>query len=354
MKRQAAVLVVGVLLPHAQVAAAPWDWTWTIPAKWTVVEGAPSLVAPELLPDPSVASPTTSNVLWRRHQRAVECLYGPQADLALRSSALPAIPVFPSVPDPVAPSGGGPGLLGDVADPSQDVTELCALAASSQEAWATGGLGGVGIHIVNVRQFVNVGAPFGPAGTPSGLLGLTYTTVDQDSTTLVGGSLQRPCQLESAISLIPTAPLLLFVTDNTFTHPMSPQVIDDWTDLPGGVDVCDWVLAHQIGHALSLFDGNGIDEDDDGQVDEDPQSRTTCTGEVISLRDFVTSPWDCRNRGDRSDADGPVDDLTNLMYPVYCDAGGGNGASLTATQTAVVAEKVANVRIRQPTTYQPT
>jgi hypothetical protein len=259
-----------------------------------------------------VGETSTKNVLWRRHERATECVYGPAADISLRSAAVGAIPVFPVVPDPAV----GPGVMGDILDPTFGPLELGLVAMSSQMAWDGLGLGAIGLNIVNLRRFV------GPAGAPSGLLGIAYIPVD------VCGMLLAP---------LPGSPLTVFVSDNAFTHPASPLLDPSLSDVPcAAAGVTDLILAHEVGHALSLFHGNGIDEDGDGLLDEDPVTILSCAGTLFPFGDGADSPWDCFDAA--ADEDGPVDALTNVMHAAWCGPTI-NGNALTAAQaTQVFAE----------------
>jgi hypothetical protein len=318
--RSAGLLLI--LIGAARADAAPWGWTWSIPAKWSSVEGSPAVTDPG-----NVGEATTKDVLWRRHERVTDCVFGPAGDISLRSAAVHAIPIFPVVDDPIPPADGGPGVLGDITHPCCDTTELCLLANSTQAAWDELGLGGVGINIVNVRRFVNLaGCPASCNG--NSLLGIAYIPVD------LCGEVLTP---------LAGSPLSVFVTDNAFTFPGSPLLAAGLQDLagPGADGVCDWVLAHEVGHALSLFHGNGIDTDGDGVVGEDPFSVTRCNGTVSNIADGANSSWDC---GDMTaDEDGAMDTLTNIMHPTYCNNGTGNGVNTTAAQNAAIVAEMMTI-----------
>ena len=81
-----------------------------IPLRWCAVDGSPAVTDPSSAPPNPYSGnpePDTDNVLWRRHERASDNIWIPGADITFRSGLTAAIrdsANFPIIPDPCPPT----------------------------------------------------------------------------------------------------------------------------------------------------------------------------------------------------------------------------------------------------------
>jgi hypothetical protein len=234
-----------------------------IPLKWCAVQGSQAVENPA-----GVGEPTTKDVLWRRHERATDFIYNSpenRVGIGWRSAAIAAIPMFPEIDDPFSPGTllpsppfamgrTAPGMLGDIITfvPDSDIAppvtderrgeartlELKLARNACSMAWDKHStLAGSGVFAHNIRRFIDMtGAP-----DPMGRIGLGGPVIPQ------GGILgcDRSGQL---------GPKNVTVIDNQFLRLEERKI--------------DQLLAHELGHALTLEHGDGIDSDNDGNLDE--------------------------------------------------------------------------------------
>lgn len=246
-----------------------------IPIKWCGIEGSPSMDDPTV-----VGETTTKDVLWRRHERISDAVLIPTCDATLRSGAIAPVPDFPIIADPLTTAGSQPGDISLGTQATPDFDEYVSAIQDCRAAWeAQGFAGDYGITAVHINRFVdNTGANYG-------VLGLGGFAQDQYSDPVLQSVANNVMVIDNAYTL-PTSPLLNLSTP----------------------DANDTILGQEVLHAVSLFHGNGIDEDADGNLDEDEVDGVDNDGDGLT------------------DEDGPHDP-DNLMYPFYP-----NGTMLTAAQ----------------------
>jgi hypothetical protein len=202
-----------------------------IPVRWCAIAGAPSQVNPGLVGEASI-----KDVLWRRHERVTDNIYQPQARIGLRSGATSSLPSFPVITDLNMSAGSQPG---DVLDPRFDGgVEWRATINRCREVWRASAPTVTGLTAVHMRRFVD------NAGNPTTLGGLGGLSVVSNS----------PSQLARGDAM---------VIDSAFGLSGSPIRIY-------GPDDVDKLLGHELGHGLSLWHGNGVDDDGNGIIDGPP------------------------------------------------------------------------------------
>lgn len=179
--------------------------------------GAPSMEDPSLVGEDRIRA-----VLWRRHERVSEFITIPQVRISFRSAATAAIPDFPLIPDPEVPFGETPGQV-------SSYDEVDRIIRNCRAAWQGLAPNVTGITVVHIDQFV--GALNGTGG--------------------LGGSFEDFCSR----------------TDLQLKYGWA-MVRDNFYDLP--TDPNDSVLGHELGHALCLNHGDGVNADGDFKLDEDP------------------------------------------------------------------------------------
>jgi outer membrane protein assembly factor BamB len=214
-----------------------------IPVRWCAVQGSPAA--------------TNLNVLLQRLQRATDNIWNPGASIAFRSGIQPAFPSlnFPVIPDPNPPTSGGPGKLGDISIESKEGKELNDAISSCEIEWdklakqsKTPLVGPVGI---NLRQFVDNN------GNPSDTNGIASPAIRGPG---LPNDLGPVCKDPTKIQSNSGDTMYAAVNDNSL-------VVNDPHDT---------LVAHELGHVLFLFHGNGLDDDNNGVYDEicDPKENT--------------------------------------------------------------------------------
>ena len=263
-----------------------------VPVMWCALEGSPSVEDPD-----GQGGSSTTDILKRRLQDVSDKIYlANKAQLIFRSAVPEGVffevfgdgvgdddgkveageigwNQFPVIRDPTRPTDDpkGPGKLGDVAgakewnDAAQNCTAVWEFALE-----AAGLSGNPGIVAVNIRDFVE------SDGTSSGILGMGGT--DSSNTGLLGGLVMRDEKL-----------------GDTGRH----------------------IIGHELGHALSLHHGNGINEDGDGDLDEDTEFTRKLKIVCVGVKSIPGNEEGVDDDNDGSiDEDGP-EDTRNLMLNCY-------------------------------------
>jgi len=259
-----------------------------IPLRWCGVEGAPSMVDPSL-----VGEASTHDVLWRRHERISDNIYIPQSGITFRSGAVAALPDFPVIPDPDPINTPG----GNIMDPNLDGgAEMIRMINRCRAAWQSAPevTGMVAIHL---NEYVD------GSNNQTGLLGIAmipqlsntasqmlfgYGTTVDNRYTLQGeilgdgvGNDDRRCDpgeaCQGALETIGDG----VGNDDGVCEPGEAcrrEVIGDgigdddgFCELPGEAcliltgngDPFDTLLGHELGHGLTMFHGDGQDNDGD-------------------------------------------------------------------------------------------
>lgn len=238
--------------PAAATVAFPGQQLLQIPFRWCAVRGSDAQANPM-----SVGEPTTNDYLWRRHERASDRVLIPGAMITGRSAFAAAHlgRSFPIIEDPIPPSSGGPGALGDIVAPSIDTAEIKLAWAACDAAWdaLTGPGVLVGFPAVNLHRFVN------RDGTPSNQTGYAESNA----------SFGDPGTF-NLCTIPPT------VTSATFVWSGRLSVAD--YSITRGFDPDDLVVAHEFGHAAGVDHGNGLNEGGGGyDLNCDPSENINAT-----------------------------------------------------------------------------
>ena len=206
-----------------------------VPIRWCAIQGSQAVTNPG-----GVGEPDTDSVLWRRHERVTDNIFTPQALISFRSafvSGAASSANFPLIADP-APPPAGPGVLGDILSPPS--TELQNAVTNCRTAWdgleLTLGVNIEGPIAINLRTFVNAD------GSDSATDGYGASVFTYTGGSSCGGHINFNNGDASYAS----------VNDNSSTLGGDPQ---------------DRLLGHELGHALFLGHGNGLDDDGDGIID---------------------------------------------------------------------------------------
>ena len=212
-----------------------------VPIRWCGLHGSPSIENPSLM-----GASNVNDLLRRRHEAATDNIYAPQSGILFRSAANFIVENYPLLEDPdcVLVSPGNytcaRGVRGDVyIDPGvANFDEYEALIAACREAWHAQDPTLEGITAVQIRQFID------DAGTPLSILG-------------IGGRAREGDAREQA-EAGRVAVVDHFYRQNVPGNP-SP---------PNPSDTIDRLLAHELGHAVSLRHGDGLDNDANGVIDD--------------------------------------------------------------------------------------
>lgn len=213
-----------------------------VPIRWCGLRGAPSIEDPSL-----VGAVTTDEVMRRRHERASEEIYLPKAGVLLRSAGNFEVASFPLLEDPdcTETSPGvfdcARGVRGEVfIDPAVgDFEEFQSLISACRVAWQEIAPEIEGVTAVHIDRFIAAD------GTPLEILG-------------IGGRVSEGAVAGQASGA------RLMVTDHLYRLdvPGNPSP-------PSPPDLIDRLLGHEMGHAFSLEHGDGVDNDNDGLLDND-------------------------------------------------------------------------------------
>ena len=228
-----------------ELALAPTLSRLVVPVRWCGVRGAPSIE------DPTVVGETSVNdVLRARHENVTNQIFGPQANIELRSAANANIEEYPILDDPDCvedPPGTFTCEIGQHGDvfvnpDTGNFDEFQNLIADCRAAWQAQDPTIVGVTAVQINRFVDAD------GNPRGLLG-------------IGGRAQVNNAAEQTVAS------RVMVVDRFYRIdvPGNP-------DPPNPLDRSDQLLGHEFGHAASLSHGDGIDNNGDGDLDNDDES----------------------------------------------------------------------------------
>lgn len=318
------MLGAAVIVLLASTAALAADTTF-VPLRWCAVDGTPAVTNPAgapLNPYNMMPEPDTDNVLWRRHERASDQIMIPGADISYRSGITVAVledASFPVIPDPCPPTtqpvcqggstagfsctpdgGGGapecdpgimcatqvcpaqctwgcPGTLGDVHSP----TPICQTGAFAGSSCNPNNMGqdpttcGAGVACASDLTEYNLVITSCTAawdtltGTNStNLLGQVAVNagifVDINGTrTGLKGRAQRSIFMGNSCAMPPTG-----VTSATGG---AMVVIDNQNYVPADIpfeQLNERLTAHELGHTLELWHGDGMDNDMDNGYDQ--------------------------------------------------------------------------------------
>lgn len=198
-----------------------------VPMSWCVVNGSPAQVAPNVLPEGSTVTDTTTEaVMWRRHERPTDNVYTPEANISLRSSINNAFGgfTFPRMDDPST-------TLGAVGDVNATNTEAMTMVNGCDSRYTAIGKAGIGITAVNVNLFHNA---TGGYAMPTGGF-----QVGVGGCSSVNGS---PCVTD----------FFIVTADNHYFYPTVPnRAIPGIAGTPFA-DPFDLAVGHETGHALGL------------------------------------------------------------------------------------------------------
>lgn len=226
-----------------EAGKVPGEELIQVPLKWCAVYGTTAVLDPG-----AVGETSTDNVLWRRHERASDNIWIPGAKITLRSALIADVTSqasFPIIPDPLPPSQGGPGVLGDIEETYfggelQDVIADCEQAWDDLELSLNANI--EGIITVNIGRFVaSSGIQFPTQGIASSAF-ICNPFASRTSTIC-----QDPASMPANVGAY------IVVRDNVNSLAFSPH---------------ENTLAHEVGHTLFLGHGNGLDDDSDNLFDE--------------------------------------------------------------------------------------
>jgi hypothetical protein len=236
----------GVQLGNAEAAGPPGRELIQLPLRWCAVRGSDGADNPG-----SVGEPTTNDYLWRRHERASDRVWlFNNTYITFRSAftaAIGASASFPIIPDP---RPLGPGVEGDILNPQIDDTELREAWAACDAHWdalaKAKGVPLIGFPAVNHHNFVDA------SGNPGFLKGwgaFNYTA---------GGTVDICTNPPSISTSAFTWSGRIGVADYSVIRKPDPSTAEDRDAI---------LIAHELGHSLSLDHGNGRDDNGNGRYD---------------------------------------------------------------------------------------
>ena len=209
-----------------------------VPIRWCGLHGSPSIENPSLM-----GAGNVNDLLRLRHEVASDNIYAPQTGIAFRSAANFSIANYPVLEDPdcvqVTPGNYSctKGVRGDVyIDPNAAIfDEYEELIAACRAAWQAMDPKIEGITAVQINHFVDKN------GTPLSILG-------------IGGRAKEGDVREQADAG------RVAVVDHFYRQSANPS------------DTIDRLLGHELGHALSLRHGDGLDNDVNGVIDDNDEA----------------------------------------------------------------------------------
>ena len=312
-----AQLFLAVLVLSAFPVALTSAQVLSVPVRWCAVEGSPAAETPEIFNDPFLDTPTTDHTLWRRHERATDNIYLPQAEITFRSAVWNVVAAddlsFPIIDDPCDPTDDAscPGSQGDILIPNVDADEWNVLYNDCVNRWDNDlGDQNTGIVMINVRKIVN-------AAGDRAIGGWTTSAVDDDT----GDD----------------TPLSIMIEDYGFRSPgaTTPDVtggLNSWDDQVG------FLVGHELGHRLTLgHTCDGDNPEQDNLMNWQALDRTSALGNfemVTSIEELLTGgSTDCA--GASQDVDQIADARAAAALVPGCTEDGTNDPCSTLSDISV-------------------
>ena len=211
-------------------AAGGWmgQDTLHVPLSWCVVQGSPAEDNPDVNGDTD-----TDAVIWRRHERPTDNIYINATGITFRSAINDVWGTlnFPIIDDPDTSLGIEGDMRGEASATGglADSTEFTDLVNNCDTAWEDLGRAGIGVTAVNVGLLHDVNGDY---VRTIGWGGCNESTP---------GTCSSP--FDGRIAVI----------DNHYKHPSVPD--RSWPDGSTSLftpDPLDQLVAHELGHALSL------------------------------------------------------------------------------------------------------
>ncbi len=209
-----------------------------VPMSWCIVDQSPAEASPNINGDTN-----TDALIWRRHERPTDNIYTPQAGISLRSTIndIWGSWSFPIIEDPDQTTVCGAfecvtesDIRGEDVNDSAINGEFNDLISACRTAYANIGKAGIGITAVNLGLYHEDDPEY------IGIIGWGGCAKS-------GGSSDCAIPYDGLIAVI----------DNKYLYPTSPN--RTW---PGNNDKTGWaftltdpldqLVAHEVGHALSL------------------------------------------------------------------------------------------------------
>jgi len=216
-----------------------------LPIRWCGLRGSPSIENPSLM-----GATNVNDLLRRRHEAASDNIWLPQTGIAFRSAANFIVEDYPLLQDPDCVEGPPDtftcekGVRGDVyIDPdTANFDEYEALIAACRAAWQAQDPTIEGVTAVQINHFIDA------AGTPLSILGIGGRAQENDARE----------QIEAG---------RVAVVDHFYR-----QSVPGNPSPPNPSDTIDRLLAHELGHSVSLRHGDGLDNDNNGSIDDNDEA----------------------------------------------------------------------------------
>ena len=215
----------------------------TVPIRWCAIEGSPAANGVTVAAGQAFApgNSSTDDILLGLLRGATARVWIRGAHIAFRAAN---VEHFPIIPDPRAPGVSGDGQLGDIglSNLGHELTEVTQGCAA---AWAELAPNERGIIAVNVRAYVSDSS-----------LGITTTaSITQRSDPRIQDLCVAPRHL---LTSDVTASQVTVIDPKNY----GPKTLDGLPMSNG--ESASTSLAHELGHALLLGHGDGVDNDKNG------------------------------------------------------------------------------------------